>query len=203
MNRSDRQKRIEEIFHKACDISEDDLDKYLAAACENDSEIRREVRILLVADKAAVSEEFVLPEPPLREFFKEMQEAVEDLDSRALDETKAPPGECEQCGTKLDLSGGENPVVCKKCGGVTRTIAPFENQQYTSQSKLPSRYRVEKVIGEGSYGIVVKAWDSLLEREVAIKIPKGKFVSKKLFVREARIASKLRDKNHRQDPRCE
>ena len=51
------------------------------------------------------------------------------------------------------------------------------------------------MIGEGSYGIVVKAWDSLLERDVAIKIPKGKFVSKKLFVREARIASKLRDNN--------
>ena len=69
---------------------------------------------------------------------------------------------------------------------------------YTRFGKL-GKYELLEKIGEGGFGIVYKARDPLLEREVAIKILRADIASAPDFVerfrREARLAASLRHPN--------
>src|SRR5262249_292539 len=57
------------------------------------------------------------------------------------------------------------------------------------------RYRVERVLGEGSFGQVYLAYDDQLQRRVAIKVPHRRLVSQpteaEAYLTEARIVAKL------------
>src|ERR1700730_10181834 len=57
------------------------------------------------------------------------------------------------------------------------------------------RYRTEKVLGEGGFGLVYLAYDDQLERSVAIKVPHRRLVSRpeeaEAYLSEARIVAKL------------
>ncbi len=64
----------------------------------------------------------------------------------------------------------------------------------TVSIRLPSRFELNRVLGEGTFGTVWKAWDTTLKRFVAIKIPKNRSMSAidiKLIVNEAQAAAKL------------
>ena len=69
----------------------------------------------------------------------------------------------------------------------------------TKGQKINERYEVIKSIGEGGMANVYLAWDTILEREVAVKILRGdlshdeKFI--KRFQREAISASSLSHPN--------
>jgi eukaryotic-like serine/threonine-protein kinase len=57
------------------------------------------------------------------------------------------------------------------------------------------RYRVEKVLGNGGFGLVYQAYDDQLERLVAIKVPHAKLVAQitdaEAYLTEARTVAKL------------
>ena len=57
------------------------------------------------------------------------------------------------------------------------------------------RYRIEKVLGQGGFGIVYLAHDEQLERQVAIKVPHHKLVSQPqaaaVYIAEARTVANL------------
>ena len=60
------------------------------------------------------------------------------------------------------------------------------------------RYHLQEVLGEGGFGIVYRAYDPVLERPVALKVPKlrpnlGDLIER--FLREARSAARLRHPN--------
>ena len=61
------------------------------------------------------------------------------------------------------------------------------------------RYDIREKIGEGSFGIVYRAWDPHLKRDVALKVAKPAQLStperKQRFLREAQSAAKLRHSN--------
>jgi serine/threonine protein kinase len=65
-------------------------------------------------------------------------------------------------------------------------------------TELASRYRIEKVLGEGGMGRVFEAVDSQLGRRVALKVIREELVdpvSRKRFFREARAAAALSHPN--------
>ncbi len=63
------------------------------------------------------------------------------------------------------------------------------------QPQTIGRYRIEKVLGKGTFGIVYLAHDTQLERTIAIKIPHPKLISKPedaaAYLAEARIVASL------------
>jgi serine/threonine protein kinase len=62
--------------------------------------------------------------------------------------------------------------------------------------EVAERYRVQNVLGRGGMGIVVRAWDSLLERQVAIKFLNEQMAAHEeaqdIFLKEARSLARLR-----------
>ena len=64
---------------------------------------------------------------------------------------------------------------------------------------IDNRYKIVKSIGEGGMANVYLAWDTILEREVAVKILRGDLAGEEKFIRrfqrEANAASSLRHPN--------
>jgi serine/threonine protein kinase/formylglycine-generating enzyme required for sulfatase activity len=78
------------------------------------------------------------------------------------------------------------------------TKAPTTVAQEPTPAERPQRigrYRVERVLGEGGFGLVYLAYDDQLERFVAIKVPHRRLVSRpedaEAYLTEARIVAKL------------
>ncbi len=89
--------------------------------------------------------------------------------------------------SRLDLfyRGGEAPFASPL---QTRSLGNLEGEHV-------GRYRIVKRIGFGSFGVVYRAFDSLLDREVAIKVPRFEVLldrsNLKRFQAEALTAAKL------------
>ena len=87
---------------------------------------------------------------------------------------------CPSCNSRFSLSGEETATAASLTG---KFIAHFECRD---------------VLGEGAFGTVYKAWDSQLERFVAIKVPREGRVNRdstKSFLREARSAAGIKHPN--------
>jgi serine/threonine-protein kinase len=68
----------------------------------------------------------------------------------------------------------------------------------TSSPKKVGRFHVRQVLGSGSFGTVYRAYDPLLDREVALKVPRFTSDDPKQidrFLREAKAAARLRHEN--------
>ena len=88
--------------------------------------------------------------------------------------------ECPVCHSQINLSSPERSAVSLPPG-----------------SKI-EHFLIQAVLGEGSFGTVYKAWDSELQRYVALKVPRESRVSAetaKLFLREARSAAGISHPN--------
>jgi hypothetical protein len=106
---------------------------------------------------------------------------------------------CPQCGKSLpDSQAVSSAVVCTACGFQSQglfSMAPSSPAAEVDRGKLPIRFELKDFLGEGAFGKVYQAWDSKLQRDVAIKIPKVERLDRDIFLREARAASRLSHPN--------
>lgn len=105
---------------------------------------------------------------------------------------------CPNCRAKLEVLDdpeGTMLMTCAKCGSqiprmtgeTTRTVRPNANDRI-------DEYEMERQLGQGAFGEVWKARDTLLNDDVAIKIPRYENFNeeeKNLFLREAQIMARL------------
>ena len=92
-------------------------------------------------------------------------------------------------------------IKCKKCGTsftATSTIdgtAPSPSPKGSVLPKSIGRYQVRSKLGSGAFGTVYRAYDTQLDREVALKLLKPETLSSpqavERFQREARAAARL------------
>ncbi len=81
-----------------------------------------------------------------------------------------------------------------------KTYAPFpifyyERSEYNNQVFIvPSRYQLQKILGQGAYGVVVAALDRFLNTEVAIKKVPLIFDNRKEYLK--RILREIRIMKH-------
>ncbi len=114
------------------------------------------------------------------------------------------------CGLRVGVFPGV--VLCPVCGSATPTIlsgqtqasapAPGQPQDNTGdllQQALGAGFKIEALLGSGSFGMVFRARDVRLERDVAIKTLRRQFLVSPEFVRrfeqEARALAALRHPN--------
>ena len=72
---------------------------------------------------------------------------------------------------------------------------PQDYAASVEQPKQIGRYRIEKVLGKGGFGLVYLAHNEQLDRLVAIKVPHAKLISKpedaEAYLTEARTVANL------------
>jgi serine/threonine protein kinase len=97
---------------------------------------------------------------------------------------------CLECGAKLFVPGDLPPLSmtpCTKCGA--SVMMPMRLRQFELRS----------VIGAGGMGNVYRAWDTTLEREVAVKLMRRELMEDQQaiesFAREARTCARLNHTN--------
>jgi eukaryotic-like serine/threonine-protein kinase len=77
--------------------------------------------------------------------------------------------------------------------------SPQDDAASTQPLKQIGRYRIERVLGKGGFGLVYLAHDETLDRPVAVKVPHAKLVSRpedaELYLAEARTVASLEHPN--------
>src|SRR5882757_7149973 len=97
---------------------------------------------------------------------------------------------CSRCEAKVFIPGDLPPLAtepCKRCG--TSIMMPMQLRQFELRSKIAS----------GGHGKVYRAWDTVLERLVAVKLMRRELendpVALESFYREARACASLNHTN--------
>ena len=120
---------------------------------------------------------------------------------------------CPNCRHAIELvqENGVDDVTCPSCHshvaigealsmelGETKTVTYTTDDVMPKSGESVGHFRIERELGKGGFGSVYSAFDTQLERRVAIKIPRINNMKRwhaESFVREARAAAQLRDPN--------
>lgn len=146
---------------------------YLARACGDRAELRQRVERLLAAHPQATN---FMARPALEE-----QGLV------------APSAAVGESAAAADAASAETP---RSVASVFPFLKPA--QQSGALGRL-GHYEILEVLGEGGFGVVFRAFDESLERDVAIKVLAPQLAvtspARKRFLREARAAAQVRHDN--------
>lgn len=112
---------------------------------------------------------------------------------------------CPNCQCAIKIDGAEveasvatrplNEVECPSCNSRFNLAEDAEQTFVPMAGMTIAHFEIQEVLGEGSFGSVYRAWDSELERSVAIKVPRSTSVTgatAKLFLKEARAAARIK-----------
>ena len=140
----------------------------------------------------------------------------------ALSPAEQPAGasdsQCPRCRTVLAQKGSDDgPTLDLRASARVESVSTASTIPYgvtneqverlpepgcpnreTPRQEHVGRFRVVRVLGQGAFGTVYRAFDPLLDREVALKVPR--FVDddpalRERFLREAKAAARLRHPN--------
>jgi WD40 repeat protein len=117
-----------------------------------------------------------------------------------MDESTIPVGgaapRCPYCNSPTALPAAPGAVVhCRECGG-SYCVAGPSNASTVEEVRTLGRFKLLESVGRGSFGVVWRARDTVLDRLVALKIPHPALLHTpdllERFRREARAAAQLR-----------
>ena len=125
--------------------------------------------------------------------FSDYQARFPDLSNSWFDETVQNEfSESMKCDVDNDVPNREL--------GLERLRTFFQTSNRPGWLGQLSHYELERLLGQGAFGIVVKAFDERLHRVVAIKFMNPELAAtsppRKRFLREARTAAAIRHENH-------
>lgn len=101
---------------------------------------------------------------------------------------------CSEC--KSEISVNELLSTVKDASSVTRAIPNEFPEPETDQTI--DHFRLDRILGNGGFGVVYKAHDLRLNRNVAIKLPRASVMTlsqAEVFLREAQAAAQLQHPN--------
>ncbi len=105
---------------------------------------------------------------------------------------------CPHCRQTVEGTAGSAPFTCSACGKNFR-VSTAEQGASLRPGQAFGRFLLLECVGAGTFGIVWKARDVQLDREVALKIPHKSWISSAVNLqrldREARAAALLKHPN--------
>ena len=188
---SGRKERIYTVFEAAvrCDLA--GRAALLETLCGDDSELRTEVERLLTDDERASRDHFVTDPSPRGQGDEGHRPGLVGLRGVEIHIL------CPHCRNAIELVGPTGAaVLCPACGSSFR----LERESTASwglrgEHRRLGRFELIEAVGVGAFGTVYKARDGLLDRVVAIKVPRaGNLASNEdrdRFLREARSVAQL------------
>ena len=109
--------------------------------------------------------------------------------------------ECPHCQNPIDIVADQqiDSISCPTCGSNITLSDPEKTATFREQAvRAIGRFQLIEHLGSGQFGDVWLAEDSVLEREVALKVPRNSDLSgediERIF-REARAAAQLQHPN--------
>ena len=103
-----------------------------------------------------------------------------------------------RCAIPLVVDASLMEIVCDNCGGTFSLVNDADATRDAAVLSRVAHFEIIERLGMGEFGTVWKARDTLLDRTVALKIPRREQLdplSIEKFMREARAAAQLRHPN--------
>ncbi|MCA9263740.1 MAG: SUMF1/EgtB/PvdO family nonheme iron enzyme, partial [Planctomycetales bacterium] len=120
--------------------------------------------------------------------------------------SRALTARCPDCRQTIELNADEPQaaMTCGNCGTTFHILSPQDDSPDDPPPQLAGHFELQEKIGAGAFATVWKAYDTILGRDVAIKIPRQGLMRsqgirdrshQEQFLREARLAAQLRHPN--------
>jgi serine/threonine protein kinase len=162
-----------------------------------------------------IATELILADhPDLRDELQAVLDPVRETDERdrhfQLTSTRSAAGangqaaklrlRCPDCHNAIELVPDTplEEIHCPSCGSTFSLLSGCVDTRDASEPRRLGQFELVERVGTGSFGTVWKARDTVLDRMVAIKIPRKAQLSvdeAEKFIREARSAAQLRHPN--------
>ncbi|MCA9199716.1 MAG: protein kinase [Planctomycetales bacterium] len=137
----------------------------------------------------------------IRQNFEEAGSVHPTLDSESpTSDTARLSVRCPHCANSVDIDADVpwSEIICIGCGNSFSLVSDNLNTKEAPSLKQIAHFELIERLGVGGFGTVWKARDTILDRAVALKLPrKGQLTEEEIdkFLREARAAAQLRHPN--------
>jgi serine/threonine protein kinase len=104
---------------------------------------------------------------------------------------------CPSCRDQIDVAGDDSfrSMTCPACGSTFSLLAYSLTETFRSAGQRIAHFELLDQVGVGAFGVVYKARDTVLDRTVALKVPRQERMDAKeadSFFREARASAQIK-----------